>query len=288
EPSGTLLATAWPALEIEIRERFDRWQDTRAVSEPERVIIESLAASSDENNLLVMPTPVKPTLLRRLPPDYRAPQATRSVAPGADSILAESASQLYARHEGGLLSRALGEAVHSLLEKLARLRETLDWDVARAVLQGFEPRAAAELRALGLSPAQAGAIAARAMRHALDASTDLNGQWVLSPHAQSASEVRWAGVLEGQLRTVRLDRVFQAGPAPQSEGDACWWIVDYKTAHPEGLSPGTALSNLRRLFAPQLEIYANVLRNLHGDGKPIRAALYYPLMQAFDWWELNL
>ncbi|HEX8713628.1 MAG TPA: UvrD-helicase domain-containing protein, partial [Terracidiphilus sp.] len=184
EPSGTLLATAWPALEIEIRERFDRWQDTRAVSEPERVIIESLAASGDENNLLVMPASVKPTLLRRLPPDYRAPQATRSVAPGADSIPAESASQLYARHEGGLLSRALGEAVHSLLEKLARLRETLDWVAARAALQHIEPRTAAELRALGLSPAQAGAIAARAMRHALDASTDLNGQWVLSPHAQ--------------------------------------------------------------------------------------------------------
>jgi hypothetical protein len=63
--------------------------------------------------------------------------------------------------------------------------------------------------------------------------------------------------------------------------------VDYKTAHPEGLASGAELPALRTLFAPQLETYARVLRNLHGSGRPIRAALYYPLMRALDWWELE-
>ena len=286
-PSGTLLATAWPALQTEIRERFSAWLEARAMSAPEPVTLESLAASGDENNLLVMPSPVRATPLRRLPAQFVAPQATHSVA-STDSIVGDSAAQLYTRHEGGMLSRALGEAVHSLLENLARLRESLDWDAARVALRRLEPRAAAQLRAMGLSPAHAGATAAQAMQHALQASTDCNGTWILSPHPQAASEVRWAGVLDGELRTIRVDRVFQAGPDPHSEGDACWWIVDYKTAHPEGFSPDSALPGLRSLFAPQLETYAKVLRNLHGEDKPIRAALYYPLMQALDWWEVDL
>jgi ATP-dependent helicase/nuclease subunit A len=288
EPSGTLLATLWPALESEISERFQAWQATRAVPEPQPATIESLAASSDESNLLVMPSPGKPTLLRRLAPEYRVPPAGGAEVRAPNSIAGDSASQLYARHEGGLLSRALGEAVHLLLENLARLRASLDWDSARDALQRLQPRVAAELRAMGLSGIQAGSVASRAMHHALDAATDPDGAWILSPHPQAASEVRWAGVLGGELRMVRVDRVFQSGSTPHSEGDPCWWIIDYKTAHPEGLTPGVALPNLRRLFAAQLETYAEVLRNLHPDGRPIRAALYYPLMRALDWWEVIL
>jgi hypothetical protein len=73
---------------------------------------------------------------------------------------------------------------------------------------------------------------------------------------------------------------------PQSEGQQAWWIVDYKTAHSDNVDPAEALPKLRPLFAPQLERYAEVLRNLHGEVAPIRAGLYYPRMLQFDWWEL--
>ena len=77
--------------------------------------------------------------------------------------------------------------------------------------------------------------------------------------------------------------MFRAGSAPQADGDDCWWIIDYKTARESGAE---SLLNLRALFAPQLELYAKVLRNLHGDKAAIRAGLYYPRIPAFDWWEL--
>jgi ATP-dependent helicase/nuclease subunit A len=287
EPSGSLLATAWPALKNEIGQRFDAWIATRPAIQPQPATIESLAASGGESNLLIMPAPVKAARLRRLPPEYRVPDAPRLDAPAAQIITGDAAAQLYARHEGGMLSRALGNAVHLLLETLADLRAAMDWDAARAELQRREANIAAEVGAMGLSPAQAREIASRAMRHALEASNDRNGAWILSPHPQAASEARWAGVIAGELRMVRVDRIFQAGTTPQSEGETCWWIVDYKTAHPEGLAPETALPGLRKIFAPQLEAYAEVLRRLHIDGKPIRAALYYPLMRALDWWEIE-
>jgi hypothetical protein len=43
---------------------------------------------------------------------------------------------------------------------------------------------------------------------------------------------------------------------------------------------------LRRIFAPQIEAYAKVLRNLHGADEPICGGLYYPRMSLLDWWEL--
>ena len=106
------------------------------------------------------------------------------------------------------------------------------------------------------------------------------------PTPKSSSEVRWAGVVAGSLRTVQVDRVFRAGLSRCPTGDQAWWIIDYKTAHADTLAPAAALPELRELFAPQLDTYAEVLRNLHGSDAAIRAGLYYPRMLLFDWWEI--
>jgi ATP-dependent exoDNAse (exonuclease V) beta subunit len=285
EPAHSLLATAWPALAEETRARFEEWKAARvAARPPQGEEIESIAASS-ESNLLQMPSPVRPTLLRRLPPDYQ-PVLAKTISPVAVESAATGAgiapAQLYARHEGGLLARALGTAVHALLEELARLRQNLDWDAARSALPRFESRIAAQVRAVGVNPAQAAQLAAQALQLALAASLDPAGAWILSPHANAASETGWAGIAAGGLRIVRPDRVFTAGATPSSEGGDCWWIVDYKTAHADGLEPAA----LRPLFAPQIEAYAQILRNLRGADVRLFAGLYYPRLSRLDWWEL--
>jgi ATP-dependent exoDNAse (exonuclease V) beta subunit len=244
-----------------------------------------------------MPSPVKPTLLHRLPPGYQPGSASfprQSVETAGErevqaaiSSRGSSASHLYSRHEGGLLSRALGTAVHAFLEELSRLRIELDWEAARSALQKFEPRIAANVRATGVDRRTSSNIAAEALQLALDASHTPQGRWILSPHADSESEVRWAGIVAGGLRTVRVDRVFRAGLVPAEGGEQAWWIIDYKTTYADhGDDPASALSQLRPLFAPQLESYAQILRNLHGQDATLRAGLYYPRMLQFDWWEL--
>ncbi len=50
--------------------------------------------------------------------------------------------------------------------------------------------------------------------------------------------------------------------------------------------PKAALPELRSEFAPQIEAYATILRNLHGADATVRGGLYYPRMALFDWWEL--
>ena len=295
EPVASLLKTAWPALEPEIREQFEQWKESQAQQasgqepEAESATIESLAASAD---LFVMPAPIPPTQLRRLPPGYRTQPGASSIRRpsgewvGYEELSVNAASDLYQRHEGGLVSRALGTAVHILFQQLARHRATSDWPAARAALQQFQPRIAAQIRASGIEPQKAMSLAAEALRLALAGSTEPNGQWILSPHTDDATEARWVGVLSGSLRTVQVDRIFRAGPTPLSEGSTVWWIVDYKTAHADEPDPAAAMPRLRAIFAPQLEAYAQVLRKLHGAEAQLRTALYYPRLKLLDWWEL--
>jgi ATP-dependent exoDNAse (exonuclease V) beta subunit len=301
EPSNSLLSTAWPALEEEVRQRFNAWKQEQATALPSATPawaslssdrqpgeLTTLAAAA-ETNLIAMPSPPKPTRLRRLPSDFSpAGQSRFSVERLLSVDSAPANASLYARHEGGLASRALGTAVHALLQQLARIRADSDWPTARAALLQFAPRIHALIRSSGVDPAQAQSLSGEAMRLALNASNDPMAAWILSPHPAAASETRWTGVLDGALHSVQIDRLFQAGLAPHSEGESVWWIVDYKTANAPAAhsSESPNLAALRHLYARQLEIYARVLRNLHGVDSTVRAGLYYPRMAALDWWEI--
>ena len=110
EPPDSLLSTAWPALEAAVRNQFETWK-----ADVQQEEITSIAAA-ESSNLLIMPAPAKPTILRRLPPDYQPSQfAVLPAVPSPSDVLGLGVPRLYTRHEGGLPSRALGNAVHALL-----------------------------------------------------------------------------------------------------------------------------------------------------------------------------
>jgi len=289
-PTGSLLATAWPGLRREVEHSFEAWcadQSAQAAQTDESQTIDSLAASAEK--VFAKPAPPEasaptPTPLRRLPPSYR-PASTE--IPSATDEPPVGAGRLYERHEGGLLSRALGKAVHELFQHFAQLFAPETRDVAGESLVRLRPRIAANVRAIGIDASQADRIAAQALKIVLRAARDPQAQWILAAHADAASEARWTGVVAGRLRTVQVDRVFRAGATPQSTDDnSTWWIIDYKTAHEDGLDPKAVLTELRGEFAPQVEAYAKVLRNLHGADAAVRGGLYYPRMGLLDWWEI--
>jgi ATP-dependent helicase/nuclease subunit A len=151
-------------------------------------------------------------------------------------------------------------------------------------LRRFVPQVAAQIRTAGIGIVQAQRAASDALQIAVNATQDPLAEWILAPHREAQNEVRWTGVIDGALTNVRVDRVFRAGLEPQSKGDSAWWIVDYKTAQSEEADSASVLARLRMLFAPQLEAYARVLRNLQGANAVVRAGLYYPRMRLFDWW----
>jgi ATP-dependent helicase/nuclease subunit A len=279
EPEESLLQTAWPALKPEIERRFDLWQAAQA----EEWI--DLAAQAAE--IIQMPGPTTAEIdgskngPKRLPSHWRAPESEGTSR--ISEVPIAGRGRLYERHEGGLESRALGSAVHQLLQHAAALRSARSWDEVRAALEELEPRVTAEIRAAGIERNEAAKIARQAIEVAIEATKDEAGRWILETREQAESEVRWAGIAEGAVKTVQADRVFLAGEEPLSERGDVWWIVDYKTA----LEDGIALTDLRRLFAPQLETYARVLRNLRSADVRICAGLYYPRMRKLDWWAIR-
>ncbi len=284
EPSESLLSAAWPALGDEVRTKFDAWKHERIASE-----FVSLAAAG-QTNLIAMPSRSasnkKPALVRKLPPDYEPPLTLSWNKSQKPAALGDGAAPLYQRHEGGVASRALGSSVHAFFEELGRLRTNLGWEDARAALAASIPGIGARIRATGTGPGEAQKLADRAFELVLRASYDPVAEWILSPHLDATREPRWTGMVAGKLRTVQADLVFRAGTAPQLEGENTWWIIDYKTAHADYIDPEQALKEFRSLFAPQLDVYAQVLRNLHGTEFRICAGLYYPRMARLDWWEI--
>ncbi|WP_058189720.1 UvrD-helicase domain-containing protein [Terracidiphilus gabretensis] len=262
--SNSLLESAWPALKEIAESQF-------AASHLE---IPALQGNETTSSEIVR----KPAILHRLPANYKTPAAAFPATRGSFAGLGDQS--VYQRHEGGLVSRVLGTAVHTLMAELAR-QHPHNLSASQAALEDILPRLIAEIRSTGIDSAEAEHIATRALDMVLRASTDTDAQWLLSPHADAASETRWTGLLDGKLRTVQADRIFRAGPKPHVAGNDIWWIVDYKTIESE-----TALPELRNLFEPQLNLYARLLRLLHGPDVEVRAGLYYPRMRLFDWWKI--
>ena len=286
EPRESLLRTAWPAWKDEIQRRFEEWRTAASFAQPTTLGSVAASESAPGNLSEFRPLADEPTLVRRLPSGFSA--STAPLAPAADEPLV-GAGRLYERHEGGLLSRALGKAVHTLLQQLAQRLATETREAALAALAQQQTRVAASIRAAGIEPGAAIRMTAQAVDIVRRAAGDPLAQWILAPHADAANEIRWTGVVGGSLRTVQVDRVFRAGPAPQtaaSPNEEAWWIIDYKTAHADSLDPTASLPELRRQFGPQIEAYAAVLRNLRGVDIHLCAGLYYPRMALFDWWEM--
>lgn len=99
---------------------------------------------------------------------------------------------------------------------------------------------------------------------------DPRGTWLFDPaHADAHSEWALAGLDAGTLVHVTLDRTFVA--------DGVRWIVDFKTGRHEGADAAAFMAREEERYRPQLARYARIVRAL--DARPIRLALYYPLVQ---------
>jgi len=137
------------------------------------------------------------------------------------------------------------------------------------------------LRASGLSPNEISALSTSVLRGLTHSLNDPNGQWLLSPNAESASESSFTAVGD-RLTTLRLDRTFLAGSTPLSTGTTHRWIIDYKTADHAAGNIDAFLAAERAKYAPQLETYARELTSQ--IQQPIQLALYYPMLPRLICW----
>jgi len=164
--------------------------------------------------------------------------------------------------------RHIGTVVHQYLKQIAL--DGLDrWNEKRISAAGPAIRAA--LFQLGVV-------------HDLDNSTkdaqsavsqmlaDEKGRWILSPQREAQNELEISGLVGGELYHLRVDRTFVDDAGTR-------WVIDYKIGRHEGGSLEEFLNGEREKYRPDLERYGKLLAAM--DPRPIRLALYFPLLSAW-------
>ncbi len=257
--AGSLLKVLWPVVEVDFLDAISLQQNA------------TITDTDDEETEAVAPT------IRRFPADWLPPLPAPGVvvptAPvpdaGGETVQVEfSWASETAKH--------IGTVVHRWLQTMAE--EGLDhWTADRiAGLRGVFDR---DLAALGV-PESARAAALPRVVDALGTSlTDERARWILSAHREAQNELRLTTVLDGNVQHIAIDRTFVDDAGTR-------WIIDYKTGIREGAGREGFLDNEQLRYREQLDRYAAAMAGI--DARPIRLALYFPLMKGWREWEALL
>ena len=304
----SLLQAAWPAAQPHVASSGGTVDGSHNQIEEGEDIADLAAGAQQPNedvdgNLQVtdanLIAPVYPTI-KRLPLSFDP--AARFLPAGPlqrsySEVEAPSSRRLFARPEGSFAARAFGNVVHECIELLSvRVAAGGSPGALRSELPSWSMRVQALLRADGLSAATVTRLAREVITALENMLRDPDGQWLLAAHSAAASEFSLTVAAPLNLPhpepaspvSVRVDRIFRAGPAPHAPGSDHLWIVDYKTASHSAHKVDQFLDEQRSAYAPQLEAYARLLAPVHQIAvENVRLALYLPALETTPrllWW----
>lgn len=189
----------------------------------------------------------------------------------------------FVRPEGSFEARAMGNAIHALLEVLAgKLAHGVAPDELLTEVANWGGRMTALLRGEGLPSSTVERLRPRVAIAIENTLRDDDGRWLLAALDEAASEyglISW----EERRRSVRMDRIFRAGEVPLASGRNCLWIVDYKTTVHGLQSVERFLEDERKKYGPQMEAYARMVQA--STDCELRLGLYYPMLPKLVWWK---
>lgn len=227
---------------------------------------------SREPQLALFRALAPPSLLRRLPAEWRAP----TPAPGVDIALdgerrvASAPRVTYEWVED--VTRHVGTIVHDYLRRFAE-DGLARWTEAR--LEEERPSIESELRRMGTATGNLGKAAGRVTQALHNVIGSEHARWLFGSQAEARSEWPVSGFINGQLMNATIDRTFV-----DSEGVR--WIVDFKTSSHEGGGLDKFLDEEQRRYRPQLENYAALLSLT--EAREVRLGLYFPLLDGWRFW----
>ena len=207
--------------------------------------------------------------LRRLPAEFRLPDAPEPVAWGGPPEDREPAAQIEFSWVG-VTARHAGSVVHRWLQTIAD-DEMQGWDRER--IEGLRDLFRSMLAARGVAEAELDAAVTRVIAALCHCLEDARGRWLLGPQRDARSELRITTLATGERRRLVIDRTF-------TDADGRRWIVDYKTSSHEGADIDAFLDRERERYRAQLESYAAAL----SAQRPM-LALYFPLLSGWREWE---
>jgi len=208
--------------------------------------------------------------LRRLPADWCAPAVPEprgvSIPPDAgpdDEPVEFDWASTWIKH--------VGSVVHRWLQQIAE-EGPAGWDAQRVA--AVEPALRRALRRAGIGRDEERKAAQRVMDAINGTLSDPRGRWLLDAHDEAVTEwpITTIDADSGLFRNHIIDRMFVCA-------DGLRWIVDYKTGTHEGADIDAFLRSEAQRYGPQLARYRDACLKI--DTRPVRTALYFPLLQAF-------
>lgn len=227
---------------------------------------------SREPQLTLFNAAPPPSLLRRLPLEWRAPTPAPAIdiAVDPERRIASAPRVTYEWVEE--VTRHVGTIVHDYLRRFAE-DGLARWTNLR--IEDERPSIESELRRMGTATANLGKAAGRVMQALHNVIASEHARWLLATHTEASSEWPVSGFINGQLMNATIDRAF-------IDSNGVRWIVEYKTSSHEGGGLGAFLDEEQRRYRPQLENYAALLRLK--ETRQIRLGLYFPLLDAWRFW----
>ena len=248
--SGSFLDLLWDDVHGEFEAELARRAGTRAVNQ-----------ESEK----------PPRTIRRVSLDWRADAPPPAVSWEHEEEPAAEERPVTFEWAGDTL-RHVGTVLHGWLQRIA-VDGIASWDTAR--VRSLRNVSRAALAGLGVPPSELETATGTVLDALHNCLADDRARWMLSPHDEAECECALTGWLDGRYHRIRIDRTFiNAGVR---------WLIDYKTSAHEGGRLDAFLANEKLRYSDQLERYARILSKI--DPRPIRVALYFPLLSGWIEWE---
>jgi len=252
-PDGSLLASLWPVVENEFVQRYDEREEI-----PE-------GETETETN-------VNQPGFRRLVADWQCPVPEPGII---SSVVAEEESELPLEFDwASEMARLSGTVVHRLLEQLSCIEGEI---IASEEVSRLAQHGRRILQQMGL-PREHQQEALKRVEDALQGVLDdERGRWLLSrDHNDARSEYPLSHFHDGKVRHMVIDRTF-------IDNEGTRWIIDYKTGMHSGGGLDEFLDREQERYQQQMEKYARAMKLM--DDRPVKLALYFPLMQGWREWK---
>jgi ATP-dependent exoDNAse (exonuclease V) beta subunit len=242
-----------------------KWKDPVRSSSIVKLWDVLAAGTAEARAASVAPTAFEPPRLARLPLAFHAAPADAGIA--LDSAIADRDTVSPPFDWVRETTRHIGTLAHRLLARIAD-QGIEAWPESRVT--GLAARVQADLACAGFAADELPAATAKVLDAVRRTLSDPRGRWLFdAAHEDARSEWALAGLDGGEIVRVVVDRTFVAA------GER--WIVDFKTgAHEGGDVQGFLDSEVGR-YREQLERYGRLMRGI--DARPVRLALYYPLVE---------
>ncbi|MEM7027357.1 MAG: UvrD-helicase domain-containing protein [Pseudomonadota bacterium] len=238
----------------------------------EQVFLQHIPDSMEVDNTKVVHEPNQPN--RRLANEWKMPDISSEIAETVDQNINQPNKTEIDFDWASETIKHIGSVTHRMIQHIAE--SDLDQWNSEKINQAKDIIHFLLIQ-LGVPADQQDFATKQVIQALVNMLNDDRGLWILShEHKETENEYALSGLYQGSVVNIVLDRTF-------IDDKGIRWIIDYKTSRHEGDNQQAFLQREQERYTEQLTMYGEIMS--HFDDRPIKLALYFPLLQGWQEWQ---